>query len=130
MTEFRAVLLAFMALAVYPVPSPAEPPPWAPAHGWRKKNDPNYIGYTVLTTDGQVLNGILASETATSITIKQIEGKSTTLLRNDIEEIRSTGVSLMPEGLEKNVSPQQMADLIAFLKQWRYREGKPTHAAK
>jgi surface antigen len=24
----------------------ADPPPWAPAHGWRKKNDPNYVGYS------------------------------------------------------------------------------------
>jgi surface antigen len=28
------------------VPAAAEPPPWAPAHGWRKKNDPYYTGYT------------------------------------------------------------------------------------
>ena len=32
----------------------------------------------------------------------------------------STGVSLMPDGLEKNIPPQQMADLIAFIKYWRY----------
>lgn len=42
----RAALLVLVSLAVVPVPSPAEPPPWAPAHGWRKKNDPNYVGYT------------------------------------------------------------------------------------
>lgn len=41
--------LAFVALisaVLIPVPSPAEPPPHAKAHGWRKKNDPNYVGYT------------------------------------------------------------------------------------
>ena len=41
-----AVVGAFVALSIVPVPSPAEPPPHAKAHGWRKKNDPNYVGYT------------------------------------------------------------------------------------
>jgi surface antigen len=39
-------LIALVALALLPIAAPADPPPWAPAHGWRKKNDPNYIGYT------------------------------------------------------------------------------------
>jgi surface antigen len=46
MNSVRAGIVAVLALAIIPVPSPAEPPPWAPAHGWRKKNDPNYVGYT------------------------------------------------------------------------------------
>ena len=37
---------ALLALVLAPIAAPAEPPPWAPAHGWRKKNDPNYVGYT------------------------------------------------------------------------------------
>jgi surface antigen len=42
----RFAMLGLVSLCLVPVPSPAEPPPWAPAHGWRKKNDPNYVGYT------------------------------------------------------------------------------------
>lgn len=38
--------VAAVSLALLPIPSPAAPPPWAPAHGWRKKNDPDYVGYT------------------------------------------------------------------------------------
>jgi surface antigen len=48
-TRLRAVpvaLAAFLALAMTPIPSPADPPPWAPAHGWRKKHDPYYVGYS------------------------------------------------------------------------------------
>lgn len=41
-----AALLALVSLSLVPSPAPADPPPWAPAHGWRKKNDPNYVGYT------------------------------------------------------------------------------------
>lgn len=39
-------LLALLCLSLLPLPVPAEPPPHAKAHGWRKKNDPNYVGYT------------------------------------------------------------------------------------
>ena len=41
-----AVVAVLLSLSLVPVPSPAEPPPHAKAHGWRKKNDPTYVGYT------------------------------------------------------------------------------------
>jgi putative heme-binding domain-containing protein len=78
----------------------------------------------VITNAGQVLTGILTTETSTSITLRQPEGKEVTLLRSDIDTLRSNGVSLMPEGLEKNISHQQMADLISFIKNWRYLDGQ------
>jgi putative heme-binding domain-containing protein len=86
--------------------------------------DANFISYTVATADGQVLTGILTSETGASITLKQPEGKTITLARDEIEELQSNGVSLMPEGLEKDIPPQAMADLIAFIKNWRYLDGR------
>jgi surface antigen len=46
MKKFTAATCASLALAMLPVPSPADPPPWAPAHGWRRKHDPHYVGYT------------------------------------------------------------------------------------
>lgn len=45
MNKSRFVLVSFVCLLLA-APALAEPPPWAPAHGWRKKNDPNYVGYT------------------------------------------------------------------------------------
>jgi putative heme-binding domain-containing protein len=92
--------------------------------------DANYVSYSVQTSDGLVLTGIITSDTASSITLKQPENKVITLLRQDIEEIRSSGVSLMPEGLEKNINQQQMADLIAFIKNWRYLDGRTPLAPK
>lgn len=41
-----AALVALFSLTLLPMPAPADPPPWAKAHGWRKKNDPSYVGYT------------------------------------------------------------------------------------
>jgi putative membrane-bound dehydrogenase-like protein len=83
-----------------------------------------YISYAVIIADGRTLTGILSAETQTSITLRQAEGKSTTLAKDDIDEIRSQGVSLMPEGLERDIPPQAMADLLAFIKNWRYLDGR------
>jgi putative heme-binding domain-containing protein len=86
--------------------------------------DANFVNYVVVTTDGRTLTGIVTADTASSLTLKQPEGKVVSLLRQDVDELRSTGVSLMPEGLEKNIGKQQMADLISFIKNWRYLDGR------
>lgn len=86
--------------------------------------DANYFAYAVVTKDGKAESGVIASESSNSITLKQSEGKTLTLLRSDIDELRNTGLSLMPVGVEKNINPQQMADLIFWLKNWRYLDGK------
>ncbi len=76
---------------------------------------PNFLEYIVVTDDGRINTGMIASETANSITLRQAEGKQQTFLRADIEVIRSSGKSLMAEGLEKKIKPQEMTDLIAYL---------------
>jgi putative membrane-bound dehydrogenase-like protein len=88
--------------------------------------DSNYYSYTATTVDGRVHTGVLAAETSTSITLKQQEGKSETLRRDEIEDLHNNGVSFMPEGLEKDIPMQDMADLISFIKNWRYLVGAPS----
>jgi len=85
--------------------------------------DNNYINYLVTTKSGKSLTGMIAAETAASITLKRAENQTDVVLRQDIEEITSTGASLMPEGLEKTISIEEMADLLSFLKNWRYLDG-------
>ncbi len=84
--------------------------------------DNNYVSYVVVMSDGNVHAGLIAAETSSSVTLRQPENKTLTLLRADIESLRSSGVSLMPEGFEKHLSHQQLADLIGFVKNWRYLE--------
>jgi putative membrane-bound dehydrogenase-like protein len=79
--------------------------------------DSRYVQYLAVTTRGQTFAGLLRTETATSITLLMQDGKTQTLLRTDLEELASTGKSLMPEGLEKELSKQDMADLLAYLGQ-------------
>jgi putative membrane-bound dehydrogenase-like protein len=85
--------------------------------------DNNYVNYVITTKDGRTLTGMISTETATGITLKRAENQTDTVLRADIEEILSTGQSLMPEGLEKGISVEEMADLLSFLKNWRYLDG-------
>jgi putative membrane-bound dehydrogenase-like protein len=85
--------------------------------------DANYVTYVVTLKNGKVVTGLIAAETATSLTLKRAENQTDTVLRQDVEEMRSMGVSLMPEGLEKSVTIEEMADLLGFLKNWRYLDG-------
>jgi putative heme-binding domain-containing protein len=84
--------------------------------------DPNqavearYVNYLATTKNGLTFTGILSSETGASITLIGTEGKPQTILRKDLEELSSTGKSLMPEGLEKELQPQDLADVIAFVR--------------
>ncbi len=82
-----------------------------------RRVDPQYAEYIVVTKDGQLLNGLLVSETPAILTLKQPEGRQVSVDRSEIEELRSSNRSLMPEGIEKDVSIQQMADVLAFLRQ-------------
>ncbi len=77
--------------------------------------DTRYTQYVVATRQGQTFSGLLAEESATSITLKMQEGRTQTILRSDIEEMTSPGKSLMPEGLEKEIAPAAMTDLVAYL---------------
>jgi putative heme-binding domain-containing protein len=85
--------------------------------------DANYVNYVVSTKDGLILTGMMAVETGSSITLKRADGQTDVVLRKDIDEIASTGVSLMPDGFEKYINHQEMADLLGFLKNWRYLDG-------
>lgn len=76
---------------------------------------PNFVAYAVETNDGRVLTGLIVEDTASSITLIRTTGTRETILRSNIAEIAATGQSLMPPGLEDRVTPQEMADLLAFL---------------
>lgn len=75
----------------------------------------NFRQYSVITEDGRTLNGLLASETRTSIELIDAEGKRHSLLREDIDELAQSRKSLMPEGFEKQVPPEAIANLLEFL---------------
>ncbi|MCA9034027.1 MAG: neutral/alkaline non-lysosomal ceramidase N-terminal domain-containing protein [Planctomycetaceae bacterium] len=79
--------------------------------------DARYQSYVVVNDQGQSFSGLMVSETSTSITLRQQEGKEIVFLRNELEEIKATGKSVMPEGLEKDLTRQELADILAYLQE-------------
>jgi putative heme-binding domain-containing protein len=77
---------------------------------------PDQVQYVVVDQDGRTYAGLLAAETATSLTLRRGDGAADTILRAQVAAMTSTGLSLMPEGFEKTISKPEMADLIAFLR--------------
>ena len=77
--------------------------------------DPSYLAYTCSLKSGEEIYGLIAAETGNSLVMKSPDGKTHTLLRADISELRSANLSLMPEGLETGLSQQDMADVIRFV---------------
>jgi putative heme-binding domain-containing protein len=84
--------------------------------------DPNqavearYLAYSAATADGREATGLLVAETPTSITLRLAGGMEQVFLKQELKELKASRMSLMPEGLEKAISPQDMADLIAAIR--------------
>jgi putative membrane-bound dehydrogenase-like protein len=77
--------------------------------------EPGYAAYSCTLKNGQELYGLLAAETANSLTFKLADSTTKVVLRTDIATLRSSNLSLMPEGLEAAMTKQDLADLIEFL---------------
>jgi putative membrane-bound dehydrogenase-like protein len=76
----------------------------------------NYESYVIETKSGALIEGVMGPQTAAAITIRHEEGKEDTVRREDIKDMHVTNLSAMPEDLDKQVSVEQMADLLRFLK--------------
>lgn len=75
----------------------------------------DYEPYTIATTDGRVLSGLIARETRDTVYLQQPTGDPVAVPRSDIESMTAGTVSIMPNGLEEVFNEQQLADVIAYL---------------
>ena len=78
--------------------------------------EPGFMAYHCTLKSGEQLYGVIATETSASLTLKMAGNITKSVLRSDVASLKSTGISLMPEGLEAAMTPQSLADLIAYLK--------------
>ncbi|GEO03380.1 cytochrome c [Adhaeribacter aerolatus] len=96
---------------------------WLPEGIMTNVLDPNqsisdgYDLWDVTLNNGESVQGIIATETPTALTLRNANGQVTTIARQDIKSLKALGLSAMPSGLEKQMDKQQMADLLAFLRQ-------------
>jgi putative membrane-bound dehydrogenase-like protein len=84
--------------------------------------DPNraveerWISQALETTDGRILAGLVHGEDAAAVTLRVPGGVTMTVPKAEVKSLTSSGMSLMPVGLEAAITKEEMADLIAFLK--------------
>jgi putative heme-binding domain-containing protein len=69
----------------------------------------------VLTVDGQVYNGLLKKDAEDEVVLQKGPKEEFRIPRDEIDEMKPSPVSIMPAGLDKQLTPQELADLIAFL---------------
>jgi putative heme-binding domain-containing protein len=81
--------------------------------------NPGYATYNCETDSGELETGILQSESPEAITLLQAAEKKVVIPRKKIKRLESSGLSLMPEGLEAGMTPVDLRDLIAFLQDKR-----------
>jgi len=70
----------------------------------------------VVTNHGKVVSGLMVKETVDEMILSSAEGVLETVAFRDIEQAMYSSVSLMPEGLDKLLKPEEIADLVAYLK--------------
>jgi putative heme-binding domain-containing protein len=75
----------------------------------------SYQARTVVTTDGRVLSGLVAEDSPQRVVLKMQGGKLEAIARQDVESVTTSQLSLMPEDVEKQLKPQELADLFALL---------------
>jgi putative membrane-bound dehydrogenase-like protein len=74
-----------------------------------------YETYQFVMVDGKVVSGFVVSERADSTIIREADGRQRELKKSEVEEKVIQKISAMPEGIVANLSPEQLADLIAYL---------------
>ena len=78
---------------------------------------PSYQSVAIETNDERSLTGYLVSETDNSLTLRTAFGTEESVLRSNIQSVHHSGLSLMPDGLEQSMTKEELAHLIAYLKQ-------------
>ena len=78
---------------------------------------PDYVSYTVAARDGRVLSGVVRAEGPGAIRVTDTNAKVTTLSRDEIDQIRPSGTSIMPVGLAGGLGENNLRDLLAYLMQ-------------
>lgn len=76
---------------------------------------PQYEAYVFTLENGQVLSGVIRSETTDAVTLRLPGGLDQTFPRREVASMNAIGQSLMPEGIENTITVAEMADLLAYL---------------
>ena len=76
---------------------------------------PQYVAYSIVLREGEVLVGMIAAETGDTVTLRMAGGAERTVKRSEVKGMAGLGTSLMPVGLEAQLTVEEMADLLEYL---------------
>ncbi|HEY1174283.1 MAG TPA: PVC-type heme-binding CxxCH protein [Verrucomicrobiae bacterium] len=76
---------------------------------------PQFVSYAIDTKDGESYSGLVVNESPSNVTLRMAFGQESTVARSNITKMNSSGQSLMPEGLEAGLTPQDLANLLEFI---------------
>lgn len=77
--------------------------------------EPQYQSYLLITDEGELLVGVIESEVGETITLARADGTRLLVDRRRVAEIKNSGVSLMPEGLETQLNPEQLHAIVRYI---------------
>jgi putative heme-binding domain-containing protein len=76
----------------------------------------SYEPVLITTQDGKAINGVIRDETSKEYVVATGPNQEVRIAHEDVDQIQPSTVSIMPAGLDKQLTPQELADLVAFLK--------------
>jgi putative heme-binding domain-containing protein len=80
-----------------------------------KRIEPAYVAYIVQAADGKVVTGLLVKKDASGVVLKTATNTEARFAAGEVEKMRALPQSLMPDGLMRDLTAQQAADLVAYL---------------
>ena len=84
--------------------------------------DAAFLQYSAVTADGRIVDGLLIDDRTEGVTLRKQGGESIFIARSELEGLRASGTSFMPDGFERLINESDMANLLAYLKNWRYQK--------
>lgn len=87
--------------------------------------DPRYQMYQLVTDDGVVHTGLMEASQGDVVVIRNAKGELERFQREEIEILKASGKSLMPEGLLSQMKPEEFRDVLAFIRQYAGRNQSP-----
>ncbi len=84
---------------------------------------PNFQLFVAVDEDNELVEGLMAGSNSTTVTLRRAKGDQTVLHKKDLKKLKGIGVSLMPEGLLEQLTDQQIANLLSFIRTSKGSEG-------
>lgn len=80
------------------------------------KIDDAFAGYTAITTSGRVISGLILEQSDSEVVLKTAEQQVVRLSRQEIDDLQRATTSLMPERILADLTAQEAADLLSYIR--------------